>query len=336
MPSVVLEVQSLSVAASTTEMGTVSLIRDVSLTLNANEVVGLIGESGSGKTTVVRSLIGNLARNCQIDSGRVSIAGDEVLAPGIDRLASVRGKHVGVIFQNAMSALNPLMKIRNQIEEVLERHEPKLNARQRYERIRANLARLGFEHIDTVLRSYPHHLSGGMRQRISIALATVLEPELIIADECTTALDVTTQAEVVHLLEELAARERASLLFVTHDLMLAAELCTRIIVMYAGQVVESGPVEQLLRRPLHPYTQALLQAVPSWGPRRNLRGIPGSPPLVQEEAVGCRFASRCEFAIPACTEQDVLWHDVSEEHGHRCLRVDELFSREAGDRRAEA
>ena len=170
-----------------------------------------------------------------------------------------------------------------------------------------------------ILRSYPHQLSGGMRQRAAIALAIVTEPELVIADECTSALDVTTQAEVMQLLDGLAKDRGTALLFVTHDLLLAAEVCHRIVVMYGGQVVETGTLEQVLTEPRHPYTQALLRAVPTWGPKKPLVGIDGTPPKVSPGQVGCRFAPRCPYAVASCTEADIDLASPADAHAFRCI-----------------
>jgi peptide/nickel transport system ATP-binding protein len=318
MAAPVLEIVGLTVEATTPSLGAVYPVTDVSFALGTGEVVGLIGESGCGKTTVVRALIGLLAQNAAIVQGDIRFQGRTILTAGKGNYEDFRGEHVGVVFQNAMSSLNPLMKIRTQIDETLRRHRPSMSRADRRRVIKANLTRLGFDDVARVLQSYPHQLSGGMRQRVAIALATVLEPEVVVADECTTALDVTTQAEVIELLSELSARDGASLLFVTHDLLLASEICTRILVMYAGQVVEEGPVDVVLGNPKHPYTRALIRAVPAWGPRRELEGIPGMPSLVRKGDTGCRFADRCSFVEPECREAEIPWFELPGGRGHRC------------------
>ena len=316
----VLRVSALSVQAQTAALGTVMPVTDVSFDLHPGEIVGLIGESGCGKTTIAKSLVGLLAKNATISRGSISIEGQVVLSREANRMDEVRGDRIGIVFQNAMSSLNPLMRVQSQLDETLKRHRTGLSRQDRRQRIETSLRRMGFTDVDRILRSYPHQLSGGMRQRVAIALATVLEPRIVVADECTTALDVTTQSEVVELLRDLAHRLDAALLFVTHDLLLAAEICTRIMVMYSGQIVESGPVETVLTRPLHPYTRALLSAVPSLSSKDRLVGIPGMPALVRPGDQGCRFADRCALGEESCRVGEVPWFesDSEERHGHRC------------------
>lgn len=259
-----LTVHDLQVEAASAS-GRIRAVDGVDLEVVPGEAVGIIGESGSGKTTLVRSLIGLLERNVEITSGRITFQGEECYGPDVDRLRRIRGKHVGMIFQSALDSLNPLLRVGTQLREVLKVHRGELGKEEVNRRLVKVLERMRFADPDRVLRSYPHQLSGGMRQRAAIALAIVTEPELVIADECTSALDVTTQAEVMELLRELAEDRGTALLFVTHDLLLAAEVCDRMVVMYGGGVVESGSVEQVLQQPRHPYTQALLRSVPVWG-----------------------------------------------------------------------
>jgi oligopeptide/dipeptide ABC transporter ATP-binding protein len=291
-------VDGLTVQAATSQ-GPVTLLEDVRLELRAGEILGLIGESGSGKTTTARAMIGLLERNVSVAAGEMSLAGKVVSAPGIDRLEGVRGGQVGMIFQSAALSLNPLMRVGSLLREVLRRHRRDLSRREINERIAQVLASMGFDDVPRVLGSYPHQLSGGMRQRVAIALAVVTEPKVVIADECTSALDVTTQAEVVQLLRRLSRDSESAMLFVTHDLMLAHELCDRIAVMYAGHVVETGTADQVVNDPQHPYTRALLRAVPAWDDAE-LVGIEGSPPIVTEDWQGCRFAPRCAQATDEC------------------------------------
>lgn len=266
----VLGIDKLTVRAATSG-GPLTLLDDVCVTADEGEIVGLIGESGSGKTTTVRAVLGLLDPNVTVAAGTVDVLGRRVCAPGIGDFRWVRGRHAGMVFQGASSSLDPLMKVRGQLREVVRTHLPQLGRAERDQRIADVVRRMGFTDVDRVLNSYPHQLSGGQRQRVAIALAVVTGPELLIADECTSALDVTTQAEVITLLRSLtrgdrfgAPGHRMAMVFVTHDLMLARELCTRIVVMYKGRIVETGPAQDVVQRPRHDYTKALLDAIPQW------------------------------------------------------------------------
>jgi oligopeptide/dipeptide ABC transporter ATP-binding protein len=316
MSEPVLQIDGLRVVCSG-GAGDVVAVDGVDLVLAKGEVVGLIGESGSGKTSLVRAVIGLLARSCRPVGGRIRMLGEPVFGDGVDRLRDVRGRHVGMIFQQAAGSLNPLLKIGVQLRQVLRAHT-ELSGQALRPHVVALLERLGFADVRRVLDSYPHQLSGGMSQRAAIALAVATEPDLVIADECTSALDVTTQAEVVALLRDVTAARNWTLLFVTHDVLLATELCTRLVVLYGGQVVEDGPTAEVVAAPRHPYTRALLEAVPLWQPRTALRGIAGAPPNVLPGARGCPFAERCAFVQADCTADDVGWTD-EDGRGYRCL-----------------
>ncbi|GAA0824281.1 ABC transporter ATP-binding protein [Streptosporangium amethystogenes subsp. fukuiense] len=312
----VLELRNLTIEAATAR-GTQVLVDAVDLTLEGGEILGLIGESGSGKTTTVRSVLGLLDRNVSVASGEVVVLGEQVQAPGRQNVDRVRGRHVGMVFQGASSSLNPLMRVRRQLREVVRTHLPKLSAEERDTRIAHVISRMGFTEVDRVLDSFPHQLSGGMRQRIAIALAVVTEPEVLITDECTSALDVTTQAEVVDLLGSLTAGSGMGTVFVTHDLMLASEICDRIAVMYAGQIVEMGTAKDVVHRPRHPYTRALLAAIPSWD-GGEIKAIDGAAPRITEDWTGCRFAPRCPRAEQICTTGQVPWVEVPGGDHARC------------------
>jgi peptide/nickel transport system ATP-binding protein len=312
----VLEINGLSVTAATAQ-GQQRLIESVNLDVRAGEVLGIIGESGSGKTTTVRSVLGLHDRNVFVSSGEIRILGRQVLAPGRKVDKSVRGREVGMVFQGASSSLDPLMKIHAQLREVVSTHMPHLTGARRDEQINRVVTRMGFKDVGRVLRSYPHQLSGGMRQRIAIALAIVVEPKLLIADECTSALDVTTQAEVVSLLRSLIDGSGMGMAFVTHDLMLAGEICTRIAVMYAGQVVEVGSAADVSTNPSHPYTRALLAAIPSWK-HGGIKAIEGTAPRVLGNWTGCRFSARCTRVNSTCLEGSISWNEVRPENFARC------------------
>ena len=296
----------------------------VDLAIERGEIVGIIGESGSGKTSLVRAVAGLLGHNSEVSSGRVWFDNELMYSGAEDSRAKLRGGRIGVVFQDARASMDPVMTVGAQITEVLRTHR-KVSRRNARETVRGLLRRLGFEEPQRVYDSYPFQLSGGMCQRAAIAAAVVAEPDLLIADECTSALDVTTQAEVAALFSSIAREANRTLLFVTHDILLAAQWCSRIVVMYAGQVVEDGAVDTVVGRPRHPYTKALIDAVPLWESRRQLVGIAGSPPNVRPGSVGCRFAARCPRATDACVARDIDWTGPTAGHGYRCIRPLDLL-----------
>lgn len=315
----VVEIRDLTVEARLADHAQV-IVGGLNLDIHEGEVIGVVGESGSGKTTFVRSLIGLLDKNVSVVSGEVSLLGRLVLAPGVDESKSFRGSQVGMVFQDATRSLDPLFKVRAQMREVLGTHCSSLSREEMEERMVAVLNRLRITDPQRVLDSYPHQLSGGLCQRVAIALAIVTGPKIILADECTTALDVTTQAEVVALFRQLVNESRIALVFVTHNILLAAELCDRVVVMYGGEAVESGPPERVLKAPHHPYTAGLLASVPGWEGEWTFKGISGSAPRVTSTTVGCRFADRCFQSEPACVAADIGWSVAQDGGGYRCIK----------------
>jgi len=306
-------------------------VRDVSFTVGRGEAVGLVGESGSGKTLTCRSVLGLLPPGVEIAGGRVRLGSgaDEVDLTTARRRTwdKVRGVRLGAVFQDPASYLNPSLTVGHQLAEVL-RTQRGLGRGPAHARSVELFTEVGLRDPDRVFHQYPHELSGGMLQRVLIAISVSLEPELLIADEATTALDVVVQAEILHLLSRLRRTHDLSLLLVTHDLAVVADTCDRVLVMYGGEIVESGPTEQVLRDPRHPYTRALLAvaSIGDWS-RRTLEVIPGSPPEAGEELPGCRFAPRCRDAVADCTAEPVwltTWPD--ENRSARCLRAEDLES----------
>ncbi|MET0829780.1 MAG: ABC transporter ATP-binding protein [Microbacterium sp.] len=270
--SALLDVQNVTVQAKTSQ-GRKSLVRNVSFSLRAGETIGIIGESGSGKTTLARSLLGLLHHNLDTSSGTMTFEGRRVFEAGrIDERAGLRGNTVGFVFQSTVDSLDPLMRVGNQIVEVVRAHNKGTSKKAARERGRSLLGQLGFIDPEATMRAYPHQLSGGMKQRVGIAIAIITEPKVIIADEPTSALDLSTQAEVVGLLAELQKRLRVGMIFVTHDLNLAGEICTELIVMKNGNVVDSGPTERILSAPSDEYTVELLAARPAWTESREDAG----------------------------------------------------------------
>ncbi|MTD12368.1 ATP-binding cassette domain-containing protein [Nakamurella sp. YIM 132087] len=256
-----LQIQDLEITAATGS-GTTTLVEGFTLSVAPGEIVGLIGESGSGKTTIARSIIGLLDKNVSVSGGSIGLNGTTIRNADENHTHGLRGRSIGMVFQNATGSLDPLMRIGTQLLEVVRVVQPALKKRAADELVRTTLADMGFADVQRVMRSYPHQLSGGMNQRVAIALAVVNRPALIIADEATSALDVTTQAGVVKVLQGLAATG-ISLVFVTHDLLLASEICDRIAVLEKGRLVELDNAVDLVAHPREPYTKALLDAIPN-------------------------------------------------------------------------
>ncbi len=298
-PAPVLSVEGLTLSVRGAA-GPVPLLADVSLTVAQGETVGLVGESGSGKSLTVRSAMGMLPSTATT-SGRVVVRGTDVLRAGGQALRDLRRSAVSMVFQDPRAAVNPVRRIGDYLTEGL-RAAGTPRGQARAEAV-ALLEKVGLRDPEKAMRQHPYEFSGGMLQRVVIAGALSVRPSLLLADEPTTALDVTTQAEVVALLKDLQAERGMGLVFVTHDLGLAAAVCDRVYVMYAGRIVEQAPSAELFRAPAHPYTAALLEAHPSLhGPRRQLRAIGGRPLALAEAPSGCSFRDRCPQAVDACTE----------------------------------
>ncbi|MCM2423394.1 ABC transporter ATP-binding protein [Streptomyces sp. RKAG293] len=314
-------------------------VREVSFSVARGESVGLVGESGSGKSLTCRSVLGVLPPGCEVAGGRVVLTGTaadgsaEGAEGGVELTAltrrqwdGVRGSRLGAVFQDPASYLNPSLTVGRQLTEQL-RVTLRLSRAAAHARAVELFTDVGLHHPEEVYHQYPHELSGGMLQRVLIAIAISCDPELLIADEATTALDVVVQAEILELLHRLRTEHGLALLLVTHDLAVVAEVCDRILVMYAGEIVEDGPTADVLAAPSHPYTEALLRvaSLGTWG-RRELDVIPGRPPEAGAELPGCRFADRCAYATAACTAAPVPLHTAGDGHRSRCLRVAEAGS----------
>jgi oligopeptide/dipeptide ABC transporter ATP-binding protein len=284
------------------EEGAFEPVTGATLHVNKGELLGVVGESGSGKSLTLRAIAGLLPPAIKYRSGEVRVAGIDVPhAEGAD-LRRLHGEAVGMIFQEPMSALNPTMRIGEQIAEAARAHSD-LSKKESKQKAIELLERMGFTEAETRYKLYPHELSGGMRQRVMISIALAGEPQVLLCDEPTTALDATVTMRVLDLLVGLAKDLNIAIIFVTHDLGVAARICDRIVVMYAGRMVEEGPASEVLRRPRHPYTLALLKAVPTKDSTiEQLRAIPGNPPAPDEQIEGCPFAPRCDFAVPECAE----------------------------------
>ena len=296
-------------------------VRGVSLQLDQGETVAIVGESGSGKSQLFNALMGLLPPNGNAQ-GSVEFHGQQLLNQSDKTLNKIRGKEIGMIFQDPMTALNPYLRIGKQLTEVLEVHEgnnfDKALAKQR---AIAMLERVKLKDPELSFNNYPHELSGGMRQRVVIAMALLCKPKLIIADEPTTALDVTVQTEIIRLLKGIHQQERTSIVLITHDLPLVAGLCDRIIVMYAGRMVESGSVDEIFYNPQHPYTQALLAATPTNTEKSGkMKAIDGQPPDPLNLPQGCAFSPRCPYAEAYCKTEIPAEKTINGDHLFSCLR----------------
>ncbi len=299
----VLEVQGLTVTFRT-ESGTVSAVDDVDLTLGRGEIVGVVGESGCGKSVTAMSLAGLLPRSAAV-SGSVRLLGQELVGASSTTLRQVRGQKIAYIFQEPMTSLNPVLTVGRQIAEVLQTHQ-KLSRRAALDRSVELLQLVGIPSPRERVSQYPHQLSGGMRQRVMIAMAVAGDPEVLVADEPTTALDVTVQAGILTVLRELRDRLGTSILIITHDLGVIADIADRVVVMYAGRVVERAGVDELFAQPRHHYTSGLLAAAPTAGRHagsHRLQEIPGLVPVLSEQPDACTFADRCPAARDDCRDQ---------------------------------
>jgi peptide/nickel transport system ATP-binding protein len=313
-----LDVRDLSVSFRLRH-GEVQITRDISFSVRPGERVGIVGESGCGKSVSGLSLLRLLPRGISHITGEVNFEGRNLLSLSERQMRSVRGRQISMIFQEPMSALDPVFTVGYQIGETIRAHFG-VSAKEARERAIAALAEVGIPLPSRRHDEYPHQLSGGMRQRAMIAIALACKPKLLIADEPTTALDVTIQAQIIDLLLALSEQSGAALLFITHDLGVVAETCQRMITMYAGEIVEDAPVDHVLLRPRHPYSSGLLRSLPRLSQRKStLPSIPGRVPQPFEMPQGCRFAPRCQHSNQACAERQRL-EEAQPGHRVRCVR----------------
>jgi oligopeptide transport system ATP-binding protein len=303
--SAVLEVDDLTTRFATPD-GEVAAVSDVSFRIDEGESVGVVGESGSGKTQAFLSVMGLLARNGRC-TGSARFRGQDILNLPARELNRIRGVRLAMIFQDPMTSLNPYLRISRQMTEVLIEHKGLSAARARAESLRL-LDQVEIPAARRRIDLYPHEFSGGMRQRVMIAIALLCQPDLVIADEPTTALDVTVQAQILDLLQGLRRELGMAIVLITHDLGVVAGLCERVMVMYAGRIVEEGPIEPIFDQPQHPYTLGLLSSMPrlNEGTAAELRTIAGQPPNLQALPEGCAFRDRCPFAFERCLERPEL------------------------------
>lgn len=312
-----LEVRNLTVHYET-KQETVYAVNDVSFSMKKGETLGLVGETGAGKTTIARAILGILpVPPAEVKSGEILLEGRNILQLTEKEMHEIRGKQITMIFQDPMTALNPVMTVGRQIEEVVELHEhlPKHEARKRAEEM---LEMVGIP--AGRYGEYPHQFSGGMKQRVVIAMALACNPDLLLADEPTTALDVTIQAQVLDLMRQLNRQKDTSCILITHDLGVVAEMCDKVAVVYAGQIVEAGSLEDIFDHPSHPYTIGLFGAIPSLdGDEEMLHPVPGMTPNPAALPFGCKFHPRCRHCTEECKKTDVPMKEIAPGHFCRCL-----------------
>ena len=287
-----------------TPAGEVKALNDVSIHLKEGEVLGIVGESGSGKSVTAYSLMGLTAHPGKLIGGTLQFNGHEIEEMGEKEMRKIRGKEISIIFQDPMTSLNPVYTIGNQITEVIRLHTDK-DKKQAYARAKELLELVGINEPEKRLKQYPHELSGGMRQRVMIAIALACEPKLLIADEPTTALDVTIQAQILELMMELKDKLGMAIIMITHDLGVVASMCDRIAVMYAGRIVEYGTTDDIFYRPHHMYTQGLIRSIPRLDTKEHERLVPieGTPVDLLNPPAGCPFAPRCEACMKICLRE---------------------------------
>jgi len=312
-----LEVKDLDVGFETPE-GRVHAVNHLNFSINAGETLALVGESGSGKTQTVMAILGLLAENGHV-SGQALLRGKDLLEMNTHELNQHRGSEIAMIFQDPMTSLNPYLRIDKQMIEVVIHHRGVKKA----EAMAKAVEMLRAVHIpdpERIIRKYPHELSGGMRQKVMVAMGLLSEPALLIADEPTAALDVTVQVQVTRLMGALREKSNAAIILISHDLGIVAGLCDRILVMYAGEAVECGSIDQIYYDPKHPYTQGLLKSVPRLDQPddQGLEAIPGNPPNLLALPVGCKFRDRCPKAFDACSEKPPMQLD-EDRHAFRCF-----------------
>ena len=302
-----------------TRAGLVKAVDGVSLSVGSGEVLGLVGESGSGKSITGFSILGLIDPPGRIVAGSIRYKGEELKTATLERLRDLRGNRIAMIFQDPMMTLNPVLRVDTQIIEAIDAHR-QVSRKEAHRLAVAALDEVGIPSPERRLAAYPHELSGGMRQRVAIAIAFINKPDLVIADEPTTALDVTIQGQILHLAQEMCRRTGTAMIWITHDLAIVSALADRIAVMYAGRIVEMGPTDDVVSAPIHPYTAGLLGSVPSANDRgARLTQIPGSAPSLLNLPAGCAFRPRCDRVGPGC-EAEQPAREIAPGRKARCCR----------------
>ena len=324
MPDMVLRLKDLQTHFFT-DHGEVPAVDRVSFSVGKGEVVGIVGESGCGKSVTSLSIMQLVpSPPGKIIGGEIQYKGEDLVQASPKRMKQLRGNEIAMIFQEPMTSLNPLFTIGNQLQEAIRIHRKVTKKQARIQAIDL-LNQVGIPRAEAIIDEYPHQLSGGMRQRVLIAMAMSCHPDLLIADEPTTALDVTIQAQILRLMKQLNEENNTAILLITHDLGVVAELCDRVVVMYAGQVVERGTMREILKQPKHPYTKGLIRSLPKLSEReQKLYSIPGTVPRLGVGQVGCRFAPRCEMAFTRCFQENPALYELENGQTARCFLYDEI------------
>ena len=326
----ILEVKNLTIHIKT-HKGVVQAVRGVDFYLNEQETLAVVGESGSGKSITMKGVMGILPKNGKVVDGTVMFQGNDLTKYTERQMQQVRGSEIAMIFQDPMTSLNPTMKVGKQIEEMLKEHCKEMSKADRKARAIELLSLVGISNPEARYDQYPHQLSGGMRQRVVIAIALACDPKVLIADEPTTALDVTIQAQILDLMKDLQKKTGMGIIFITHNLGVVADICDKVSVMYAGKIVEQGPVDDIFYEPAHPYTKGLLRSMPRVDAESYERLIPieGTPVDMLNPPEGCPFAPRCEHCMKICLKKMPPYVEVGEKHRSACwLRVQELMNKE--------
>ena len=332
MSNKLLEVKDLKVSFFT-PAGEVKAVDGISYEIHENEVMGVVGESGSGKSVEAYTIMGLLANPGKVVGGSITFDGEDVLAYTEEQRRAFRGQKVGMIFQNPMTCLNPVYTIGDQLMEALRCHDKSISKEAARARAVEMLELVGINNADKRVDQYPHEFSGGMRQRAMIAMAMICHPKLLIADEPTTALDVTIQAQILDLMKDLQKKTGMAIIFITHNLGVVAEICDRVSVMYAGHIMEQGKVDDIFYKPAHPYTKGLLRSMPNLDEEEKVRLIPieGTPVDLLDPPKGCSFGPRCEHCMKVCLTKKPPQVDLGDGHISACwLHVKEMKAQMAG------
>nr|WP_106781130.1 ABC transporter ATP-binding protein [Lysinibacillus timonensis] len=337
---ILLQVNKLETTFYTND-GEVPAVDHIDFHVYKGEILGIVGESGCGKSVTSLSIMGLVpSPPGKITSGEILFDGVDLITLSERKMRKVRGKDIAMIFQEPMTSLNPLFTIGSQLVEAILLHNKKWSKREAKSRAVEIMQLVGLPRANELMNNYPHQLSGGMRQRVMIAMALVCNPKLLIADEPTTALDVTIQAQILKLIKELNQQLQMAVLLITHDLGVVAETCQRVIVMYSGQIIEEGPVKEIFKKPQHPYTLGLIKSVPDMRHKKEtLHSIPGNVPKPGSVEAGCRFASRCQYVMDRCTKETPPLYQVATSSGNhqtRCFLLEEKGGLENVERAVES
>lgn len=321
MQQTILEVKNLTTSFKT-ERGVMKAIDGINFRVNANEILGIVGESGCGKSVTCQSIMRLYdEKYTVILRAEILFKGENLLKYSGRKMQSIRGDEISMVFQDALSALNPVMRVGDQIMEAIKLHNKGISKQEARERALNILKLVGIPAYKERFSQYPHELSGGMRQRVMIAIALVCKPSVLIADEPTTALDVTIQAQILSLITKLKEETGASIILITHDLAVVSETCDRVIVMYLGQIVEEADAREIFSNPKHPYTKGLMQSIPQMTEQKpeRLYAIRGTVPLLNQIGQGCRFADRCEYVCERCRKEMPQLQELENGHTVRCF-----------------